>query len=557
MNRRELAAALLASAVPWLKPMQAAPANPFRRQFDPERKLWFRTEMICPVNSSCFFIRHYEPPKRIPINFDEPDVITPGVILDDPKAPATPVGDQPIGSQADLDQAVGQAQATDPDVAIDPDTTTFDHYQFGAAGLGAAATAVGYGIAASIAGLGAQAGRIDALRQEIVDLEAAIAQQRAVQADAMAAVESAIADRSQTLAQSLGAVAELPRIGAANPLLAVADGHALFATPDPFLAIRLHRTARGILDAPFGTVPGALRDAGLAAVRQADVESATGSREEYETFIGIARTVADVGIGLDPITGAARSLYELVTGENLVTGATLSNAERGIAALNVMLLGGCSTATRGITALGKLGRVVAGVRGQAIINLATEVAHKWPTKVIDQILEWNSKGLGRIGDEFVGLEANRALRQVSMGAPDGRYARVMPRQAAEALKEGGTFAKPFLEDGNVRHIAFASEAHAIDGITSRQEIAEKLSLFNEDGTFRNLVDEVVVEWKFKGDEPFLNLASPFGEAGTLGPGFLPTGSTAGGVPEWVIQNNAVEQGLIDLDSLKIRELTDP
>ena len=90
-----------------------------------------------------------------------------------------------------------------------------------------------------------------------------------------------------------------------------------------------------------------------------------------------------------------------MTGENLVTGATLSDAERGIAALNVMLLGGCSTATRGITALGKLGRVVAGVRGQAIVNLATEVAQKWPTKVIDQILEWNSKGLGRIGDEFV------------------------------------------------------------------------------------------------------------------------------------------------------------
>ena len=102
-----------------------------------------------------------------------------------------------------------------------------------------------------------------------------------------------------------------------------------------------------------------------------------------------------------------------------------------------------------------------------------------------------------------------------------------------------------------------TEALAMDGITSRSKIAKDLWLIDKNGSFRDLADHVVAEWKFKGDEPFLNLASPYGEADKVAPGFLPGGSTRGGKVEWLIQNDAVQRGMLDMSTLKIREIRDP
>jgi hypothetical protein len=41
------------------------------------------------------------------------------------------------------------------------------------------------------------------------------------------------------------------------------------------------------------------------------------------------------------------------------------------------------------------------------------------------------------------------------------------------------------------------------------------------------------------------------------PGFIPGGQSIGGAPEWMLDNKAMSRGLIDINSLQIRELPNP
>lgn len=68
----------------------------------------------------------------------------------------------------------------------------------------------------------------------------------------------------------------------------------------------------------------------------ADQQSFLGAKEEAKFLLEIAKTSADVLLGLDPFTGTARSLFEAISGENIVTGQQLTDAERTLATIGVI-----------------------------------------------------------------------------------------------------------------------------------------------------------------------------------------------------------------------------
>ncbi|MEO5971157.1 MAG: pre-toxin TG domain-containing protein [Bdellovibrionia bacterium] len=85
------------------------------------------------------------------------------------------------------------------------------------------------------------------------------------------------------------------------------------------------------------------RNLGIAAVEEADASYSQGEPNEGQFYKDLAEGFLDIAIGLDPITGLARSTYELILGRNLVTGAKLGAFERSVAFLGVITLGAGNT----------------------------------------------------------------------------------------------------------------------------------------------------------------------------------------------------------------------
>lgn len=79
---------------------------------------------------------------------------------------------------------------------------------------------------------------------------------------------------------------------------------------------------------------------GLISVEQADIAFAAGEVPDAEFYKDMAKGFLDIAVGLDPVSGMARSGYELLVGRNLITGAKLTSTERGFAFFGVMTLGG-------------------------------------------------------------------------------------------------------------------------------------------------------------------------------------------------------------------------
>lgn len=90
---------------------------------------------------------------------------------------------------------------------------------------------------------------------------------------------------------------------------------------------------------------------GQQSLIQADRAQYLKQREEARFLLDIAHTAADVLIGADPFTGVARSIYEVFTGQNLITGVELSAGERIIAGLGLITAGYALTATRAFKAM--------------------------------------------------------------------------------------------------------------------------------------------------------------------------------------------------------------
>jgi len=80
-----------------------------------------------------------------------------------------------------------------------------------------------------------------------------------------------------------------------------------------------------------------------------------GLSEAAQFYLKTAEGVADLALGLDPVTGFYRSLAEAVTGHNVVTAEQLSSLERGFAVLGVVTVGTAEQARRSLLLISRLG----------------------------------------------------------------------------------------------------------------------------------------------------------------------------------------------------------
>ena len=68
----------------------------------------------------------------------------------------------------------------------------------------------------------------------------------------------------------------------------------------------------------------------------------------------MAKELADVVVGIDPVTGMMRDTYEAITGLNMITQEELTTFERGLAVFGIATGGVGSWAIRSVKSLGKL-----------------------------------------------------------------------------------------------------------------------------------------------------------------------------------------------------------
>ncbi|KAG5183318.1 hypothetical protein JKP88DRAFT_255868 [Tribonema minus] len=118
-----------------------------------------------------------------------------------------------------------------------------------------------------------------------------------------------------------------------------------------------------------------LRSTGQQAIVDADSHYAEGQLEEAVFLASVGKAAADLLVGIDPITGALRGVYEAVTGSNLITGEELGDFERGLAVVNVVTLGYGGKVEKGVELLSRAGKAARGlVSGSRVLAHAQQIS---------------------------------------------------------------------------------------------------------------------------------------------------------------------------------------
>lgn len=128
-----------------------------------------------------------------------------------------------------------------------------------------------------------------------------------------------------------------------------------YSSPDPALVSEL-QNIEAVLRSVRTSDPARResRDWGLRLVRQSDQASTLGDTESAEAFRKYSEVFADLAIGLDPITGPLRDVYEAFTGKNLVTGEGLDSFDRTFAVMGALSFGFGSKIGKGLKIFNKI-----------------------------------------------------------------------------------------------------------------------------------------------------------------------------------------------------------
>ena len=98
----------------------------------------------------------------------------------------------------------------------------------------------------------------------------------------------------------------------------------------------------------------AIAKAGLHFLKHADQLSAAGDNESASQLLELAIGAVDVIAGVFPLSSLVKDGYEALTGQHLLTGAKLSDLDRGFAVAGFMTLGFGGVVVRGAKALSKI-----------------------------------------------------------------------------------------------------------------------------------------------------------------------------------------------------------
>ena len=176
-------------------------------------------------------------------------------------------------------------------------------------------------------------------------------------------------------------------------------------------------------------------------------------------------------------------------------------------------------------------------------------AEAWVHNTCDEISFDSSTG--RFRDRATGRLvsfSDAAMRRGGNELPaDSRYARIFPREFAEAFVEGsGRIGPPGA------HGVFVTAAEDVAGLTTRKALQERLSLFSDRGaTVPNTSGNAVVRFTIPNPGK-ARLRSPVQTRPARGFGFVHGGRTRGGAREFLVNNGtAGELGLEDLEILPL------
>lgn len=277
------------------------------------------------------------------------------------------------------------------------------------------------------------------------------------------------------------------------------------------------------------------KDYGLLAVLEADRSYMAGQVHDAHEYKAIATEFLNLTLGLDPVSGFARSSYELITGRNFVTGSHLNRFERGIAFIGVVSLGGESTVAKMVGIAGKVThRLLKPEQIQHSIAYGRELIESQLGKVVRHVRQ-----TGKIELEE-GIKEFDTTSYIMQNAPsDGRFARILPTAIVAEVLAGKKALS--LEDG-----AFVTAAENIFGFTPEQ-IVKKLWLTEKDGSWRTLKGHSLLTFELiEAKQATVSLEKH--------PDNIPGGLTKGGLPEWIIPSNALNEGLIKPQSIHVEEI---
>lgn len=113
-----------------------------------------------------------------------------------------------------------------------------------------------------------------------------------------------------------------------------------FTTTEPHFRDRLDKAYDKLSNVtPTSNQQKNAKDLGLKSLVEADRSYKKGEKDLAQRFLEVGEALADVAVGWDPITGTARSLYESITGKNMITGEKLGTVGRTFAVLGVFTAG--------------------------------------------------------------------------------------------------------------------------------------------------------------------------------------------------------------------------
>jgi hypothetical protein len=329
---------------------------------------------------------------------------------------------------------------------------------------------------------------------------------------------------------------------------------------------------------PYYDVRKNAKELGLFAVEEADQFNVLGNDEEANFYKELAEGFLDIAVGIDPVTGTARGVYELFYGKNLITGEKLNRIERGLAFINVATLGGSSSLKNLSTGLIK-------IAGRSTYLAAHSQAIRSSIAI--------GKSLGKSTFEFgiaKGQQFNQFMRtsagqlwartratgsaisdygyklfdkgsKVSNPLPsDGVFARVMPREYAEKLLTGESNLARLTEDklGRPVNEAFITAFEDIAHIKTPDGIAQRLALYTDEAGSQLVdlaaKDSVIVKFRFT-DDVYKGIRSPINPLDApRNYGYVPGGLAGGGAREWLVNVDAIEKGIIDKASIVFEEI---
>lgn len=111
----------------------------------------------------------------------------------------------------------------------------------------------------------------------------------------------------------------------------------VFRSQDDEFLKQAKKIQSGLLNAKITTsIDRGFYNIAFESLKLSDFKSLIGDKDQADFLLNISKTALDVLLGVDPFTGIGRSIYEGITGYNIITGDVLTPTERAFALIGIL-----------------------------------------------------------------------------------------------------------------------------------------------------------------------------------------------------------------------------